>query len=61
MNREYTVEEFEKVADTLLERVPDLNLATDIICAFPGEKDEDWQGKLQNLNYFYVLMFFNVL
>lgn len=36
MNREYTVSDFKKVADTLLRLVPDLHLATDIICGFPG-------------------------
>ena len=41
MNREYTVEEFRQCADTLLRLVPDLELATDIICGFPGETDED--------------------
>ena len=44
MNREYTREEFEKVADVLTTRCKDLNLATDIICAFPGETDLDWKG-----------------
>lgn len=41
MNREYTVEEFRECCDTLLELVPGLELATDIICGFPGETDED--------------------
>lgn len=36
MNREYTVADFEKVCDYLLEHVPDMYLATDIICGFPG-------------------------
>jgi hypothetical protein len=36
MKREYTVGEFKQVADTLLRLVPDLHLATDIICGFPG-------------------------
>ena len=36
MRREYTVEEFCHVADTLLQLVPGLHLATDIICGFPG-------------------------
>ena len=36
MNREYTRAEFERVADTLLALVPGLELATDIICGFPG-------------------------
>jgi threonylcarbamoyladenosine tRNA methylthiotransferase CDKAL1 len=40
MNREYTVGDFKKVADTLLRLVPDLHLATDIICGFPGNLSE---------------------
>ncbi|WIA30265.1 hypothetical protein OEZ86_000355 [Tetradesmus obliquus] len=46
MNREYTVAEFRRVADTLLEGVPGLELATDIIAGFPGETAEDWQGTM---------------
>jgi len=40
MNREYTVAEFRRVCDRLLELVPGLELATDIICGFPG----GWKG-----------------
>ena len=36
MRREYTAAEFCRVADTLLAAVPGLQLATDIICGFPG-------------------------
>jgi hypothetical protein len=32
MNREYTRAEFVRVADTLLRLVPEMELATDIIC-----------------------------
>ncbi|XP_074273336.1 uncharacterized protein LOC141596953 [Silene latifolia] len=42
MNREYTVEEFRTVADTLTELVPGMQIATDIICGFPGETDDDF-------------------
>ncbi|KAK6937996.1 Methylthiotransferase, N-terminal [Dillenia turbinata] len=42
MNREYTVSEFRKVVDTLTELVPGMQIATDIICGFPGETDEDF-------------------
>ncbi|KAI3878951.1 hypothetical protein MKX03_037348 [Papaver bracteatum] len=42
MNREYTVSEFKKVVDTLLELVPGMHIATDIICGFPGETDENF-------------------
>ena len=43
MKREYTVEEFRHVCDTLLEAVPGMVIATDIICGFPGETDEQWK------------------
>ncbi|KAG5520387.1 hypothetical protein RHGRI_033085 [Rhododendron griersonianum] len=42
MKREYTVSEFRKVVDTLNELVPGMQIATDIICGFPGEADEDF-------------------
>lgn len=38
MNREYTVNNFRTVADTLNELVPGMQIATDIICGFPGER-----------------------
>lgn len=41
MKREYTAAEFCMVADTLLAAVPRLQLATDIICGFPGETEAD--------------------
>ena len=46
MNREYTVSEFRRVADYLLARVPGLTLATDIICGFPGETEEQFEETL---------------
>eukprot|EP01061_Rhynchopus_euleeides_P015748 TRINITY_DN26792_c0_g1_i2.p1 TRINITY_DN26792_c0_g1~~TRINITY_DN26792_c0_g1_i2.p1 ORF type:complete len:303 (+),score=124.83 TRINITY_DN26792_c0_g1_i2:189-1097(+) len=47
MQREYTVEEFEMICDTLLERVPDMLIATDIICGFPSESEESFQRTLR--------------
>lgn len=46
MNREYTIEEFQRVVDVLLQRVPDVTIATDIICGFPNESEEDFQRTL---------------
>ncbi|KAL0314127.1 UNVERIFIED_CONTAM: Threonylcarbamoyladenosine tRNA methylthiotransferase [Sesamum angustifolium] len=43
MNREYTVGEFRTVVDTLIELVPGMQIATDIICGFPGETEEDFE------------------
>ncbi|CAM8914842.1 unnamed protein product [Rhodiola kirilowii] len=42
MNREYAVSDFRTVVDTLTELVPGMQIATDIICGFPGETDEDF-------------------
>jgi len=42
MNREYLIEEFEEVCDFLIENVPDMTIATDIICGFPTETEEDF-------------------
>lgn len=42
MNREYTVKEFRTVVDTLTDLVPGMQIATDIICGFPGETDADF-------------------
>lgn len=43
MNREYTVSEFRTVVDTLIKLVPGMQIATDVICGFPGETDEDFE------------------
>ena len=41
MQREYTVEDFIKIADALLTAVPGLTIATDIIVGFGEETEED--------------------
>ncbi|XP_059194953.1 threonylcarbamoyladenosine tRNA methylthiotransferase [Centropristis striata] len=43
MKREYCVDDFKKVVDFLKERVPGVTIATDLICGFPGETEEDFQ------------------
>ena len=47
MRREYTVEEFRRVADYLLANVPNMTIATDIICGFPGESEADFELTMQ--------------
>lgn len=49
MHREYTVAEFRAVADHLLANVPGMELATDIICGFPGEREADHADTLSLL------------
>jgi len=47
MNREYTSSEFMRVADFLKAKVPEVIIATDIICGFPGESEEDFQDTIR--------------
>jgi threonylcarbamoyladenosine tRNA methylthiotransferase CDKAL1 len=41
MNREYTVQEFNEVCDFLTSNVQNMTIATDIICGFPYETEEN--------------------
>ncbi len=48
MRRKYTVERFFELTDDLRADVPGISIATDMICGFPGETDED-HGKSVDL------------
>lgn len=41
MRRRYTSSEFIELVDRVRGHYPDISIATDIICGFPGETDED--------------------
>ena len=41
MRRRYTVSQFMELVDELRSGCPDISIATDMICGFPGETDED--------------------
>ncbi|XP_026140617.1 threonylcarbamoyladenosine tRNA methylthiotransferase-like [Carassius auratus] len=47
MKREYCVADFTRVVDFLKNRVPGITIATDIICGFPGETDEDFEQTME--------------
>lgn len=47
MKREYCIADFRRVVDFLKEKVPGITVATDIICGFPGETDEDFQETMK--------------
>ncbi|XP_064624672.1 threonylcarbamoyladenosine tRNA methylthiotransferase-like [Lineus longissimus] len=47
MKREYCSDDFRQVADFLKERVPGITIATDLICGFPTETDEDFEDSLK--------------
>lgn len=46
MKREYTREDFESLVDILLETVPNISIATDIIAGYPSETDDDWKDTM---------------
>jgi threonylcarbamoyladenosine tRNA methylthiotransferase CDKAL1 len=47
MRRQYTKAEFLHVVNYLREHVPNITIATDIICGFPTETDEDHEESVQ--------------
>ncbi|XP_059469471.1 threonylcarbamoyladenosine tRNA methylthiotransferase [Neocloeon triangulifer] len=46
MKREYVRSDFEGLVDFLREKVPEVNIVTDIICGFPTESEEDFKETL---------------
>ncbi len=46
MKRHYTVDRFMSIVGRLREEIPDISIATDIICGFPGETDQEHQRTL---------------
>ena len=47
MRRKYTAEGFMELVDDLRADVPGISIATDLICGFPGETDEDHEMSVQ--------------
>jgi threonylcarbamoyladenosine tRNA methylthiotransferase CDKAL1 len=43
MNRKYTAEDFVNIVKKLRKEIPMITIATDIICGFPTETDEDFE------------------
>jgi MiaB-like tRNA modifying enzyme len=41
MRRQYRYEDFKNLVLYLRSRIPEISIATDVICGFPGETDED--------------------
>lgn len=46
MKREYTADDFCRVVNVLKQRVPGITFATDVICGFPTETQEDFNETL---------------
>lgn len=47
MKREYCVADFERVVNFLRDRVPGISIATDIICGFPTETEQDFDSTME--------------
>ncbi|MGC8874247.1 MAG: tRNA (N(6)-L-threonylcarbamoyladenosine(37)-C(2))-methylthiotransferase MtaB [Chloroflexia bacterium] len=47
MGRRYRWEQYRTLAETILERVPDVALTTDLIAGFPGETEEEFRETLE--------------
>ena len=50
MARRYFVEDYREIIASLKSKVPDISIATDIICGFPGETDEQFRDTLNLMN-----------
>jgi tRNA-2-methylthio-N6-dimethylallyladenosine synthase len=51
MNRGYTVEQYRDLVERVRHYIPDAELASDIICGFPGETEEDHQATAELLRF----------
>ncbi|MBS7654404.1 tRNA (N(6)-L-threonylcarbamoyladenosine(37)-C(2))-methylthiotransferase [Candidatus Bathyarchaeota archaeon] len=47
MNRRYTVEGFKSIVRSFRREIPDVTIATDVICGFPGESKEAFERTLR--------------
>ncbi len=49
MKRRYTVENYTQLINTLVEKIPFINIGSDIITGFPAETDSQFENTYQNL------------
>jgi len=47
MGREYNVSQFKQIIVGFREAIPDITIATDMICGFPGESDENFANSIE--------------
>jgi threonylcarbamoyladenosine tRNA methylthiotransferase CDKAL1 len=47
MNRFHSIEDFLKIVASFRKAIPDITVATDVICGFPGESEEAFQRSLK--------------
>jgi len=47
MNRHYSVDDFKRIVEAFREAIPNITVATDVICGFPGESVEAFEQTLR--------------
>jgi len=47
MNRNYSVEDFKYIVKRFREEIPEITIATDVICGYPTEKKEDFEETIK--------------
>jgi len=47
MNRKYTAEDFKKIVSTFRKEIPEITIATDVICGFPSETEEEFNQTVE--------------
>ncbi|RLE43538.1 hypothetical protein DRJ16_03705 [Candidatus Woesearchaeota archaeon] len=47
MNRKYTAEDFKKIVFAFRKEIPNITIATDIICGFPSETEEEFNHTIE--------------
>jgi tRNA-2-methylthio-N6-dimethylallyladenosine synthase len=60
MERGYSIEEYDALAARLRERIPGIELSTDVIVGFPGESEEDFLATcayLERIGYDHAFLF----
>jgi len=50
MNRFYSVESFRRIVQAFRAKIPEITIATDVICGFPGESDEAFARTTELIN-----------
>jgi threonylcarbamoyladenosine tRNA methylthiotransferase MtaB len=49
MQRPYTLDDYRRLLDSIVERLPHASIGTDMIVGFPGESDEDFARNIEYL------------
>lgn len=53
MRREYTREDFEDVVNFMKQRLPNVTIATDVICGFPTESEKDFEATMSLVRHYH--------